>query len=108
MGEQISPELLALMILHWKRANQVFGKRQAQLLEIFTMARPLSKSATAAYRHLQHRLLRSVRKTVFVPFAPIVFPAAPAYYVLCDQIRFIIIFSEIMFMLFVLSSMFEF
>ena len=59
------------------------------------------------YRRLQRRLLRSVRKTVFVPFEPFVFPAAPASYVFCDQIQFIIIFSEIMFLMFVLSNMLE-
>src|SRR6185503_11145152 len=70
-------------------------------------ARPPSKSGAAAYRRLQRRLLRSVRRIVFVSSAPFVFPAAPAQYVFCDQICFIIIFSEIMFMIYVLSSMLE-
>jgi hypothetical protein len=62
------------------------------------MARPPSKSAATAY---------SVPRTVFVPTAPFVFPVAPAQYVFRDQIQFIIIFSEIMFMMFVLSSILE-
>ena len=36
-----------------------------------------------------------------------VFPAAPAQYVFCDQIYFIIMFSDIMFIIYVLSSMLE-
>ena len=105
--ESRSPEPFALVILHRERANQVFGKRQARLLIFFATARAPSKSGVAAYRRLQRRLLRSVRRTVFVPSAPFVFPAAPAQYVSRDQIQFIIIFSEIMFMIYVLSSMLE-
>ena len=59
------------------------------------------------YRRLQRRLLRFVRRTVVVLTAPFVFPAAPAQYVFRDQIQFIIMLSEIMFMMFVLSSMLE-
>ena len=45
--------------------------------------------------------------TVFVQSALFIFPASPAQYVFRDQIQFIIMFSEIMFMMFVLSSMLE-
>ena len=58
----------------------------ARLLENFAPTRPPSKSAVAAYRRLQRRLLRSLRRTIFVRSAPFVFPAAPAQYVFCDQI----------------------
>ena len=71
------------------------------------MARPPSKAGAAAYRRLQRRLLRSVRRTVFVSSASFVFPMAQAQYTFCDQIYFIIMFSEIMFMIYVLSSMLE-
>ena len=49
-------------------------------------------------------MLRSVRRTIFVSSAPFVFPAAPAQYVFCDQICFIIMFSEIMFMIYCCRS----
>ena len=71
------------------------------------MARPPSKSRVAAYRPLPCRLLRSVRRIIFVPYASFVFLAAPTQYVFRDQIQFIIMFSEIMFMMFVLSNMLE-
>ena len=58
----------------------------ARLLENFAQTRPPSKSAVAAYRRLQRRLLRSLQRTVFVRSAPFVFPVAPAQYVFCDQI----------------------
>ena len=71
------------------------------------MAHPPSKSGVVAYRRLQRRLLCSVRRTVVIPTAPFVFPVVPTQYVFRDQIQFIIMFSEIMFMMFVLSSMLE-
>jgi len=39
---------------------------------------------------------------------PFFFPTTPTQYVFCDQIQFIIIFLEIIFLLFVLSSMLEY
>src|SRR6185503_2416406 len=73
----------------------------------FATARSPSKSGATAYRCLQRWLLRSVRRTVFVSSTPFIFPVAPAQYVFCDQICFIIIFYEIMFMIYVLSSILE-
>ena len=106
-GEQVSGTAL-LVNLHRERANKVFGKRQARLLEIFATACPPTKSAVVAYRRLHRRLLCSVRRIVFILTAPFVFPAAPAQYIFRDQIQFIIMFYEIMFMMFVLSSMLEY
>ena len=100
-GEQVSGTARSL-ILHRERANKVFGKRQARLLIFFATTRPLSKSGAAAYRRLHRWLLRSIRRTIFVSSVPFVFPAAPAQYVFCDQICFIV-----MFMIYVLSSMLE-
>jgi hypothetical protein len=87
--------------------NQIFGKCQVRLLIFFATARSPSKSGAAAYRRLQRWLLRSVRRTIYVSSAPLVFPTAPAQYISCDQIQFIIMFSEIIFMIFVLSSVLE-
>ena len=102
--ESRSPEPFTLVILHRERANQVFGKHQARLLVFFATTRSPSKSGVTAYRCLQRRLLRSVRRTVFVPSAR---TAAPAQYVSRYQIQFIIIFYEIIFMMYVLFSILE-
>ena len=71
---------------------------------IFVTARPPSKSGAAAYR----RLLHSVRRTVFVPLAPFVFPKAKTQYVYCCLIQFFIMFAEmIMIWLCLATSMIE-
>ena len=106
--ESRSPEPFAFGILYRERANKVFGKRLARLLNIFAIAHPPSKSGAAAYRRLRRRLLHSVRRTVFVPSVPFVFPKAKTQYIYCCLIQFFIMFAEmIMIWLCLATSMIE-
>jgi len=89
----------------------VFGKRLARLLKIFTTARPLSKSGIAAYHHLQRRLLCSIRNTVVTTPASLVIatasPSAKVQCIHCYFIRFLIMFSEIIILLYLVTNMIE-
>ena len=71
------------------------GSARCDCSTIFIMARPSSKSSDAV-RCLQHCLLHSVYKTVFVLLKPFVFPKAKAQYVHCYLIHCLIMFSDIM------------
>ena len=96
-----------LAILHWERTNKLFGKRFGRLLKVFIAARSSSKSAAAANRRLEHWWLHSIRRTVFVPSARFIFLTAPAQYVLNYIIQFLIMFSKIVIMLCLITSMIE-
>ena len=71
------------------------GSARRDCSTIFATARPPTKSGAAAYRRLRRRLLHSVRRTVFVPSAPFIFPKAKTQYVYCCLIQFFIMFAEI-------------
>ena len=84
------------------------GSARRDCSMIFATARPPSKSGAAAYRRLRRRLLHSVRRTVFVPSAPFIFPKAKTQYVYCCLIQFFIMFAEmIMIWLCLATSMIE-
>src|SRR3954471_13081428 len=90
-----------------ERANKVFGKRSARLLEFFITGRLPSKSGGAAYRRLRRHLLRSL--------FPKVSTTTTERYVLRDPVWLFIMFCEYMLgcclfpiiLLFSTSSMFE-
>ena len=68
------------------------GSARRDCSAIFATARPPSKSGVAAYRRLQHRLLRSVRTTAVIPSAPFVFPTANTQYIRCYLVQCLIMF----------------
>ncbi|WVZ98078.1 hypothetical protein U9M48_043557 [Paspalum notatum var. saurae] len=64
-------------LLHWEKANKVFGKRSARLLAVFTAGQPSSSAAGGYRRRLLHGLLhraaystRDVHDTVIVNVIP--------------------------------------
>jgi hypothetical protein len=98
-----------------ERANQIFGKRSARLLQLFITGRLPSKSGGAAYRRLHRRLLRSVFSNVVINNVTATTTSASERYVWCTAVFLFIMFCEYMFrcylfpfiLLFSTSSMFE-
>jgi hypothetical protein len=64
-GEQVSGTTRLCDPLR-ERANQIFRKRSARLLQLFITGRLPSKSGGAAYRRLHRRLLRPVFSNVVI------------------------------------------
>ena len=89
----------------WGRIR-FLGSARRDCSKIFT-ARPSSKSGAAANHRLRHRLLHSVNRTVFVRSSPFVFPKAKSKYVICFSIQFLIMFSELIILLFLATTMIE-
>ena len=75
--------------------------------KIFVTAHPSSKSGTATNRHLRHRQLHYVNRTVLIRSTSFVFPKAKAQHIHCYFIQFLIMFSEFMIMLCLVTSMIE-
>ena len=91
-----------------ERANKVFGKRYARLLNVDITARLPGRSAGPAARRLQRRLLRPV----FTTASPTATSSTHDQYVrrnsICSGIMDTIVFALLLFMLVNASSMFEF
>jgi hypothetical protein len=97
------------------RANFVFGKRNARLLEFFITGRLPSKSGGAAYHRLHCRLLRPVFSNLDINNFTAATTSASERYVQCAPVSLFIMFCVYMFscylfpfiLLFSTSSMFE-
>ena len=94
-------------IMHRERRIRFSESARRDCSKVFITARPSSKSGAAANRRLRHRLLHSVNKTIFVRSSPFVFPKAKAQYVICFSIQFLIMFSKLIILLCLATSMIE-
>ena len=104
--EQVSGTSV-LEILHRERTNKFLGSARRDCFKIFVTARPPSKSGVAANRRLWHRLLHSVNRTIFVRSSPFIFPKAKAKYIIYFSIQFLIMFSELIILLCLATSMIQ-
>jgi hypothetical protein len=114
MGEQVSGTTRLCDPVR-ERANYVFEKRSARLLEFFITGRLASKSGGVAYRRLHRRLLRSVFSNVVINNITAMTTSANEQYVRSTAVRLFIMFCEYIFscylflfiLLFSTSIMFE-
>jgi hypothetical protein len=87
----------------WERANQVFDKRSARLLAFFITGRLPSNSGGAAYRRLQHRLLRPVLPNVVINNVTATTSSTNERYVRRATIYLFIMFCEYIFSCYLFS-----